>query len=68
LKIGFQLQNKIATLELEKNRLVNELQLANQDDNHSDVSETVKEQHKELVNSVHNKNKQISDLLRDIEV
>ncbi|KAH0821762.1 hypothetical protein GEV33_001029 [Tenebrio molitor] len=62
-----KLQKKIATLELEKNRLVNELQLANQDDNHSDVSETVKEQHKELVNSVHNKNKQISDLLRDIE-
>lgn len=34
----------------------------------SDVSETIKDQHRELVQTVHNKNKQISDLLRDIEV
>lgn len=34
----------------------------------SDVSETIKDQQQELVQTVHNKNKQISDLLRDIEV
>lgn len=34
----------------------------------SDISETVRDQQRELVQTVHNKNKQISDLLRDIEV
>ncbi|XP_015840436.1 centrosomal protein of 290 kDa isoform X2 [Tribolium castaneum] len=63
-----KLQKKVANLEQERSRLINELQVINQEDNQSDVSETVKEQHKELVNALHNKNKQISDLLRDIEV
>ncbi|KAJ3666880.1 hypothetical protein Zmor_002307 [Zophobas morio] len=62
-----KLQKKVTNLEQEKNRLISELQVASQDDTRSDVSETVKEQHKELVNTVHVKNKQISDLLRDIE-
>lgn len=34
----------------------------------SDISETIRDQQRELVQTVHNKNKQISDLLRDIEV
>ncbi|XP_044259542.1 centrosomal protein of 290 kDa-like isoform X2 [Tribolium madens] len=63
-----KLQKKVANLEQERSRLINELQVINQEDNQSDVSETIKEQHKELVNTLHNKNKQISDLLRDIEI
>lgn len=61
-------QRKLAEVEQEKNRLINELQLINQDDTKSDISDNVKEQHKELVNTLHTKNKQLSDLLRDIEV
>lgn len=34
----------------------------------SDISETIRDQQRELVETIHNKNKQISDLLRDIEV
>lgn len=34
----------------------------------SEISDTVKDQHRELVETVHNKNKQLSDLLHDIEV
>lgn len=58
---------EIEILKQEKNQLLNEIQLT-QDDNHSDVSESVKDQHNELMKTLHNKNKQISDLLHDIEV
>lgn len=58
------------TVNQEKMQLQSELHAAIQhgDDSRSDISESLAEQHKELVNAVHHKNKQISDLLNDIEV
>lgn len=56
-------------LEEENRHLQDEIQSIPQDlASESDLSETVKDQQQELVQTVHNKNKQISDLLRDIEV
>lgn len=37
-------------------------------DSDSDISEAIKDQQKELMETVRTKNKQISDLLHDIEV
>lgn len=64
----FQLNNYSKSLEEERIHLQNELQSLQQEDARSDLSETVKEQHRELVDSVHNKNRQISKLLNEIEV
>ncbi|KAK9884909.1 hypothetical protein WA026_009147 [Henosepilachna vigintioctopunctata] len=62
------LKKKYKSLEREKNLLEHDLQASKHDGSvSSDVSDTVKDQHKELVENVHNKNKQISDLLQDIE-
>lgn len=55
-------------MERENNLLHQELQSKGQDGSESDVSETIREQHRELVEVVQNKNKHISELLRDIEV
>lgn len=54
-------------MEEERNNLQSELQRMNQEGSQSDVSENIKEQQKELIDTVHHKNKQLSDLLRDIE-
>lgn len=65
-----QLAESVETVNQEKMQLQSELNAAIQqgDDSRSDISESLVEQHKELVNTVSHKNKQISDLLNDIEV
>lgn len=63
-----QLKRTISMLDDEKKHLQNEIKLLDKDDSQSDISETVKEQHKDLIDSIHEKNKQISHLLDDIEV
>lgn len=56
-------------MEQENRSLQNEIQsMPHEIGSESDISETVRDQQRELVQTVHNKNKQISDLLRDIEV
>ncbi|CAG9857013.1 unnamed protein product [Phyllotreta striolata] len=64
-----KLNNKVKLLEQENKRLRNELQSRPQDgiDTESDTSETIKDKQKELAETLHNKNRQISSLLRDIE-
>lgn len=62
------MKQKITKLEQEKEQLQYELQTNLQDGSQSDVSEAVREQHKELIDALHHKNKQMSSLLRDIEV
>ncbi|KAJ8968110.1 hypothetical protein NQ314_002465 [Rhamnusium bicolor] len=64
-----KLNNKIRHLEHENRRLQNEIQSGPQGagSSESDVSETIRDQQKELVETIHSKNKQISDLLQDIE-
>lgn len=57
-------------LEQENLHLQAELQstLNQEDENRSDLSDTITEQHKELVQTIQQKNKQISQLLSDVEV
>lgn len=55
-------------MEQEKIRLINETSASHEDDKSESSDSAIKEEHKELVKTVHTKNKQISDLLRDIEV
>lgn len=63
-----KLQRKISMLENENKDLQNEIKVLDKDDAQSDISETIKDQHKDLIDSIHEKNKQISQLLDDIEV
>lgn len=60
----------MSVLEQENLHLQNELRsiLAHGDESQSDLSESIVDQHKELVQTVQQKNKQISQLLSDIEV
>ncbi|CAH0553139.1 unnamed protein product [Brassicogethes aeneus] len=60
-------KSSIKSLESENFQLQKQLQNKVQEGSESDISETVREQHKELIEVVQNKNKQISDLLQDIE-
>ncbi|CAG9830349.1 unnamed protein product, partial [Diabrotica balteata] len=63
-----KLNNKLKVLEQENKRLQNELQTMPHDaGSESDYSESIRDRQKELVETIHNKNIQISDLLRDIE-
>ncbi|KAG5876194.1 hypothetical protein JTB14_001937 [Gonioctena quinquepunctata] len=63
-----KLNSRVKLLEQDNRRLQNELQSGSHEKgSESDISETTKDKQKELVESLHNKNKQISDLLRDIE-
>lgn len=62
------MNDRIKVLEKERIHLQNEVQSLQQDDTQSDLSETVKEQHRELIDNLHNKNRQISNLLNEIEV
>lgn len=62
------LKNKLTDVEQERDQLQIELQRALQDGSQSDISESIKDQHKELVETLHHKNKQIGSLLTDIEV
>ncbi|XP_072379937.1 centrosomal protein of 290 kDa isoform X2 [Diabrotica undecimpunctata] len=63
-----KLNNKLKVLEQENKRLQNELQTMPHDaGSESDYSESIRDRQKELVETLHNKNIQISDLLRDIE-
>lgn len=62
------MNDRIKVLENERIHLQNEVQSLQQDDTQSDLSETVKEQHRELIDNLHNKNRQISNLLNEIEV
>lgn len=56
-------------LQQENRRLQNEIQsMPNEIGSESDISETVRDQQRELVETINNKNKQISELLKDIEV
>lgn len=63
-----QLQQKISDIEQERNNLLLELQTTHQDGSQSDISENIKEQHQELMETLHHKNKQLQNLLEDIEV
>uniref|UniRef100_A0A6P7GEN5 Centrosomal protein of 290 kDa n=1 Tax=Diabrotica virgifera virgifera TaxID=50390 RepID=A0A6P7GEN5_DIAVI len=70
-KKNFQinLNNKLKVVEQENKRLQNELQTMPHDaGSESDYSESIRDRQKELVETLHNKNTQISDLLRDIEI
>lgn len=58
----------MADVEQERDHLQLELQRALQDGSQSDVSESLKEEHKQLVAMLHNKNKHISNLLKELEV
>ncbi|KAL3280012.1 hypothetical protein HHI36_017520 [Cryptolaemus montrouzieri] len=63
-----ELKKLLRTLEHEKSQLEQDLQASKRyGSESSETSETVKDQHRELVETVHSKNKQLSDLLRDIE-
>ncbi|XP_050500647.1 centrosomal protein of 290 kDa [Diabrotica virgifera virgifera] len=63
-----KLNNKLKVVEQENKRLQNELQTMPHDaGSESDYSESIRDRQKELVETLHNKNTQISDLLRDIE-
>ncbi|XP_056644391.1 centrosomal protein of 290 kDa [Diorhabda sublineata] len=63
-----KLNNKLKVIEKENKRLQHELQSVPQEaTSESDYSESIKDQQKELVETLHNKNRQISDLLREIE-
>ncbi|CAH1173755.1 unnamed protein product [Phaedon cochleariae] len=63
-----KVSNKMKSLEQENRRLEKELQSIPHDaGSESDISETIKDHQKELVDTLQNKNKQISELLRDIE-
>nr|XP_023020845.1 centrosomal protein of 290 kDa [Leptinotarsa decemlineata] len=63
-----KLSNKVKLLGQENRRLQIELQSGIHDmESESDVSETGKEQRNQLLESLNTKNKQISDLLMDIE-
>lgn len=55
-------------MEQERDQLQLELQRAFQEGSQSDISESVREQQKELIETLHHKNKQISSLLKDLEV
>lgn len=63
-----KLKDTISLLEDERKHLQSELQVSDRDDSQSDISETIKDQHKKLIEAIHEKNKQISQLLDDIEV
>lgn len=64
-----QLKEKIKMLEQERVYLQKELRNVHQrDDSASDISETVKDQQRNLMENVQQKNTQISQLLTDIEV
>ncbi|GJQ81526.1 hypothetical protein Trydic_g4888 [Trypoxylus dichotomus] len=63
-----KLNDRIKAFESERVHLQNELQSLQQDDSRSDLSETVKEQNKELIDAIQNKNRHISKLLNEIEV
>lgn len=63
-----KLQRKVSLLESDNKDLQNELRVLDKDDTHSDISEAIKDQHKDLIDSIHEKNKQISQLLDEIEV
>lgn len=69
LNIPFQLNKSIKSLQQENRRLQNEIDsMPHEIGSESDISENLRDQQRELVQTVHNKNKQISELLRDIEV
>lgn len=59
---------KLVDTEQERDQLQLELQKALQDGSQSDISESVKEQQKQLIKTLHYKNEQISSLLKDLEV
>ncbi|XP_018571875.1 centrosomal protein of 290 kDa [Anoplophora glabripennis] len=64
-----KLTNTIKILERENKNLQNEVQAKSHETaSESDISENIKDQQKELMQTVQNKNKQISELLGDIEV
>lgn len=63
-----KLKDSINLLEDERKHLQSELQVVDRDDSQSDISETIKDQHKKLIEAIHEKNKQISQLLDDMEV
>ncbi|CAH2009812.1 unnamed protein product [Acanthoscelides obtectus] len=65
----YKLNNIVKKLTQENKRLENELRTRPSSDisSESDVSESVKDRQRELLETIQNKNKQISDLLNDIE-
>ncbi|VEN56292.1 unnamed protein product [Callosobruchus maculatus] len=64
-----KLNSKVRKLTQENRRLENELKTRPSSDvsSESDISESVKDRQRELLETIQNKNKQISDLLNDIE-
>ncbi|XP_017769408.1 PREDICTED: LOW QUALITY PROTEIN: centrosomal protein of 290 kDa-like [Nicrophorus vespilloides] len=62
-----KLERNVKILEEERVHLQNELQYSQRDESGSDISEVIKDQHKDLIENVHQKNGQISQLLMDIE-
>ncbi|XP_060525387.1 centrosomal protein of 290 kDa-like isoform X2 [Cylas formicarius] len=61
------LNKKIKRLEKENERLEKEVQARIHDESDSDISESYKQQQRELTSLVQSKNQQLSEILRDIE-
>lgn len=62
------MKQTINSLEQEKLYMQKEIQTFHRDDSESELSENVKDQYKNLIDTIHEKNKQMSQLLDDIEV